>query len=175
MQDSPYSGKDTAAYISAVEALVGDQDPLEILGRMSRKLAEFFANIPENSLALPEADGKWSMRQVVDHLFDVELVYGERTRMTLASDQPRYLNMDQDEWAARNWYGSLNLQSMLDALGSFRNVNIAMLSSLSTEQKQRFGIHSKRGNESISDLIRRWAGHDLLHLRQLDRIRIAVG
>ncbi len=174
MQDSPYSGNDTAAYLAAVEALVGDQDPLAILGRMSRKLAEFFANIPESSLTLPEADGKWSMRQVVDHLFDVELVYGERTRMVLASDKPQFLNMDQDEWVAQNWYGSLNLQSMLESLGGFRDVNIAMLSSLSMEQKQRHGIHSKRGNESISDLMRRWAGHDLLHLRQLNRIRTAV-
>jgi len=32
-------------------------------------------------------------------------------------------------------------------------------------------VHSERGEESIEYLLRLYAGHDLLHLRQIDRIR----
>jgi hypothetical protein len=35
-------------------------------------------------------------------------------------------------------------------------------------------VHAERGEESIEHLIRLYAGHDLLHLRQIERIRAAV-
>ncbi len=174
MTDSPYSGRDAAVYMAAVDALVGKQEPLDILSQASAKLADFFIDKPEDKLAVPEANGKWSMRQVVDHLFDVELVYAYRIRMILASDKPRFLTMDQDDWVNQQWYRSLGLQSMLESLGAFRDVNVAMLSGLPAEQRKRYGVHSQRGNETVDDLMRRWAGHDLLHLLQLDRIWKAV-
>jgi hypothetical protein len=39
---------------------------------------------------------------------------------------------------------------------------------------KRVGVHSERGEESIEYLVRLYAGHDLLHLRQIDRIRAVV-
>jgi hypothetical protein len=35
--------------------------------------------------------------------------------------------------------------------------------------------HSERGDESIAQMIRMYAGHDLVHLKQIGRIRRAVG
>ncbi len=175
MTESPYSGKDTAAYIAAVDALVADYDPLEVLKQTNQKLANFFADKPEKVLTVAESNGKWSMRNVVDHLFDVELIYGYRVRMILASDTPRFLDMDQDKWIEQSWYRGVSLSIMLEAIGQFRRVNVAMLSGLTPQQKERHGIHSKRGAESVADLMRRWAGHDLLHLLQLERIWKTIG
>jgi hypothetical protein len=36
------------------------------------------------------------------------------------------------------------------------------------------GVHAERGEESLEHLVRLYAGHDLLHLRQIERIRAAV-
>jgi hypothetical protein len=36
------------------------------------------------------------------------------------------------------------------------------------------GVHAERGEESVAHMIRLYAGHDLLHLRQLARIRGVV-
>jgi hypothetical protein len=49
-----------------------------------------------------------------------------------------------------------------------------MLRQLTPEQKQRVGVHAERGEESVEHLIRLYAGHDILHLNQIDRIRKAV-
>jgi hypothetical protein len=32
-------------------------------------------------------------------------------------------------------------------------------------------VHSERGEETVAHLIRLYAGHDLLHLRQIERIK----
>jgi hypothetical protein len=39
---------------------------------------------------------------------------------------------------------------------------------------QRVGVHSERGEESVAHMIKMYAGHDLLHLAQLERIRAVV-
>ena len=42
MPDSPYSGKDMQAYIAALDELVGDRDPLEIMKTTPEALRVFF-------------------------------------------------------------------------------------------------------------------------------------
>jgi hypothetical protein len=36
------------------------------------------------------------------------------------------------------------------------------------------GVHAERGDESLAHMMRLYAGHDLLHIRQVERIRDAV-
>jgi hypothetical protein len=38
----------------------------------------------------------------------------------------------------------------------------------------RVGVHSERGEESIGHMMKMYGGHDILHRRQLERIRRAV-
>jgi hypothetical protein len=45
---------------------------------------------------------------------------------------------------------------------------------LSPTDLVRVGIHSERGEESLAHMRRLYAGHDLLHLVQLERIRAAL-
>jgi len=37
------------------------------------------------------------------------------------------------------------------------------------------GVHAERGDESLEHHVRLYAGHDLLHLRQIDRVRGSLG
>ena len=174
MTDSPYSGKDAKVYMAAVDKLVGNDDPLEIMGRLYGELSKFFADKPADKHLIREAEGKWSMRDVVDHMYDVELVYAYRTRQIVTLDKPKFLGMDQNAWVDQHWYRNVSLDALLSVLDGARRVNLAFLRSLSDEQLQRYGVHSARGNETVEHLKVRWAGHDLLHYRQLERIWEAV-
>ena len=48
-------------------------------------LPRLVAATPPGALTTPEAPGKWSIRDVVQHLADSELVGGFRLRLVLAS------------------------------------------------------------------------------------------
>lgn len=170
MADSPYSGKDPQAYIKAVEALVGERDPIEVMDRLVIALSRFLADKSVGKLNLPEAEGKWSISDVVYHLLDAELIYGYRLRMVLASDAPQFLNVDQDLWAGRHWYQGLGLDDALRSLEWLRKANLSIVRALSDKQLARTGTHSSRGTETVSQMIIRWAGHDLLHYNQIERI-----
>jgi hypothetical protein len=52
-----------------------------------------------------------------------------------------------------------------------RQANLRLVERASPADLQRVGVHAERGDESLGHLVRLYAGHDLLHLRQIERVR----
>jgi hypothetical protein len=114
------------------------------------------------------------MRQVMQHLADSELVWGYRLRLVLSQDRPELKGYDQDLWADRLRYHEADAARAVDEFGMLRRANLRLLQSASAADFKRVGVHAERGEESVAHMVRLYAGHDLLHLNQLDRIRRAV-
>jgi hypothetical protein len=85
------------------------------------------AGLSDSQLSAPEASGKWSMRQVVRHLADSDLVWGYRMRMVLAHDRPPITGYDQDLWAERLRYDRADLEQALQELAVLRRSNLGLL------------------------------------------------
>jgi hypothetical protein len=162
------------AYVASLFELLGDQDPFAVLADTPARLAGAVAGLTLEQSGTPERHGKWSVRQVVQHLADAEMVGGFRYRMILAHDQPVILGYDQDAWAERLRYDESDLATALGDFSTLRASNLRLLGRLTPVERQRVGLHSERGEESIEKTYRMFAGHDLLHLRQIARIRAAV-
>jgi hypothetical protein len=130
--------------------------------------------VPAQIVASPEAPGKWSIREVVQHLADAELVGGFRLRMVLAHDRPPLTGYDQDLWASRLKYREVEIRDAFEQFAALRGANVRIWQQLSPMDLVRVGIHSERGEESLEHMRRQFAGHDLLHLQQLERIRASL-
>ena len=123
------------------------------------------------SLAPGLAPGKWSIRDVVQHLADSELNGSVRFRMVLAQDRPPLIGYDQDLWSQRLHYSESNIDEALEEFTTLRRANIRLLERTTDSDRARVGVHSERGEESLGHLMKLYAGHDLVHLRQIERIR----
>jgi hypothetical protein len=126
-------------------------------------------------LRRPEAPGKWSVIEVIQHLADSELVYGWRTRMILTEDRPAIQGFDQDAWTRTLRYDEMPLDVALGQLGGMRAANLQLWRSLSPAQRARVGVHSERGPESLDLLLHLMGAHDLVHRRQIERGLAAAG
>ncbi len=168
------SAEEAEAYVRAVLALVGDRDPFEILESTPRALRDAVSAMEPAALATPEAPNKWSIRHVLRHLADSEIVWGVRLRMVLAQERPRLAGFDQDAWASRLRYGAAHVAETLDEFEVLRRGHLRLLRRAPREDLQRVGVHAERGEESVEQMIRLYAGHDILHLRQIERIRETV-
>ena len=162
---------DIAAYVAALLDLLGDNDPVVVLREMPAAVQRFLETVPPQLAASPEAPGKWSIRDVIQHLADSELVGGFRLRMVLAHDRPPLTGYDQDLWASRLRYRDVEVGDAFEQFGALRRANVRIWQSLTAEDLARVGLHSERGEESLEHMRRLYAGHDLLHLQQLERIR----
>jgi len=168
------SAEQAAAYTAAVLELLGARNPLEALQKTASALEQIRQGLSMEQITRPEAPGKWSIRHVLQHLADSELVWGYRLRMVLAHDRPPLTGYDQDLWAERLGYDDADADQALGDFGALRRANLRLLARASDEDLKRVGVHAERGAESVEHMIRLYAGHDLLHLEQLARIRRAV-
>jgi hypothetical protein len=50
-----------------------------------------------------------------------------------------------------------------------------LIRSLSDSQLERAGLHAERGPESVRQILKLLAAHDLVHRAQIDRIRKTTG
>ena len=163
-----------AAYVASLLHMLGDRDPLAVMEEQPGVIARLGAGVPEALLRRPEAPGKWSMMELLQHLADTEIVYGYRVRTTLATPGAPLQGYDQDVWARELRYRDGNFEDAMDQLRVLRRINLRLLRSLSDQELDRFGMHSERGPESVRQVIRLIGGHDLVHRRQLERIKSAV-
>jgi uncharacterized damage-inducible protein DinB len=162
------------AYVASLLALLADRDPLAVLEELPGALAEATRGLDEAALRRPEAPGKWSIMQVVQHLADSDLVSGYRLRLTIAQPGSPIQGYDQDLWVRELRYDEASLADALEQLTALRRANLRLLRSLDAAGLARSGVHSERGPESVDKLMRLIAGHDLVHRRQIERIRRAT-
>ena len=172
---APVPSDEVKVYIAGLRAALGSRDPFEVLRETPGELRRAVEGLSSAALSTPEAAGKWSIRQVLQHLADAELVGGFRYRMVLAHERPLLAGYDQDLWADRLRYSEADVEEALEDFAGLRRANLRLLERTSAEERERVGLHSERGEESVAQLLTNFAGHDLVHLRQIARIRQAVG
>ena len=163
------------AYVNSLFQALGSRQPLEVLAETPEALRRAVAGMTSLQERTPERAGKWSVRQVVQHLADSELVGGFRFRMVLAHDSPELPGYDQDLWAERLHYEDTDLATALLDFAMLRQSNLRLIMRAKPGDLRRVMSHSERGDESLSQMISMYAGHDLVHLAQIRRIRQAIG
>ena len=157
-------------YVAAVLELLGDQNAICVLRQTAQILERTLHGLRPEQIVQPEAVGKWSIRDVCQHLSDSELVFGYRLRMVLAHDRPPLTGYDQDLFASRLDYARVDAPQALNLFRTIRESNLMLAQGASDEDLRRTGVHAERGEQTLGEMIRLWAGHDLVHLRQVERI-----
>ena len=168
------TGAGALAYTTSLLNLLGERDPVETLRSLVPAVRSATGGLTDEQLRTPEAPGKWSVLQIVQHLADTELVYGYRLRNVLAADEPEIAAYDQDAWAERLGYHDASLGDVLDELEMLRRRKLRLIGRLREEEWERAGQHTERGRESVREMVRLLAAHDLAHLQQIERVKRAI-
>jgi len=119
------------------------------------------------------APGKWSVRQIIAHLADSELVAAHRLRQVLAEENPPLTAFDQNAWTANLDYARRKPKQSLETFRRIRAENYDLLKDVPETAFARTGNHSKNGPMSLLQLLEAFANHAENHARQLQGIRDA--
>jgi hypothetical protein len=163
--------EDPQGYQEELLALLGGQDPVEVLTSTPSTIRERTGALSEEQLARPPAAGEWSVAELLGHLWDAEIANAFRGRAILAQDTPRLAGYDQVAWAL---LAKPPFAELLDAFTALRRANLALLWGTPADRWERYGIHEERGRTSYRLLTETTAGHDRAHLLQLDQTIAAV-
>jgi hypothetical protein len=117
------------------------------------------------------APGKWSIRQIVAHLADAELVGAHRLRQVIAEDNPTLIAFDQDAWTRNLDYAARKPKQSLETFRRIRAENYELLKGLPEAAFERSGNHTENGAMTLRRLLEGYAEHAETHARQLQAIR----
>ena len=117
--------------------------------------------------------GKWSIRQIVAHLADADLVGAHRFRQLVAEDNPTLVAFDQELWTKNLDYARRKPKQSLETFRRIRAENYELLKELPPAAFERAGNHTERGRVTLAELLEGYAGHAESHARQMQEIRAA--
>ncbi|MDQ4081250.1 MAG: DinB family protein [Gemmatimonadota bacterium] len=157
-------------YVQRILGNLKGQDPMEVLGATAGRLRGYLRETPIEVLRRRPAPDKWSAVEIIAHLADIEIVIGWRFRLILAHDGVAVQAFDQDEWVRNLRYQDTDPAEAVDHFESAREANLQLLRRVEPSRLENYGVHPERGRETVAQLIRLFAGHDLNHLAQLESL-----
>jgi tRNA-binding EMAP/Myf-like protein len=163
------------AYAARMLSLARDTDPLAVLGATASRIGALIAGHAATDLHWTPAPARWSIAQIVAHLADAEVVAAYRVRMILGAPGTAIQAFDQDAWSREMDYANRDTAASLALFTALRASLLLLLRGLDGEKLDRFGVHAERGKESVRYLIRLYAGHDLNHVAQIERLTAERG
>jgi hypothetical protein len=157
-------------YTQRVVSYIEGQKPLAVQAATPKKLERLIKGASTSKLRKRPAADKWSVGEILAHLADAEIVGGFRMRLILGAPGTPIAAFDQDAWVTSGHYGKRDPRKSLEQFRVLREANLRLLKSLTPEQWKHYGMHSERGQESVEHIVRMFAGHDVNHLRQIEKI-----
>jgi len=148
------------------------RDPIPVITSTADHLRAVTEPLSPAQADAPPAPGKWSVREIIAHLADCELVFSFRLRQTLSEEHAIIQPFDQEMWAKR--YAAYDLPSALALFTATRNWNLKLLTTVDETDRHRPTTHPERGTMTLWTIVETMAGHDINHLQQLERIASAA-
>jgi len=163
--------KETAQqYTKRILSHIDGKDPLKVQKSTAKKLDKLTRRLSKKEIRRRPAPGKWSIAEILAHLADAEVVGSWRIRQILGADGTPIQAYDQNVWAETFRYEDRDPKESLKLFRVLRENNLLLLKSVPRKLWENHGMHAERGKETIAQIVRMFAGHDLNHLQQIEKI-----
>jgi len=135
------------------------------------RLRAVVAGLTDAQLDARPADGSWTIREIVLHLLDSDLVASDRMRRVIAMEEPQLLAYDENAFAAKLGYARLDAKLAAEVFAGLRALTAATLRVLPDSAFERIGHHNENGPMTLASLVQNYCKHLDHHLAHLERKR----
>lgn len=135
--------KFNATYINAIE----NAELFEELEISLHDFIKFIQNIPLDKFDYSYAEGKWTIKEIIQHIIDTERIFSYRALRISRNDKTPLPGFEENDYVVNTNAKSRSIQDLLTEFSAVRHSNLLMFKSLSEEQLKRIGIAS---NHEIS-------------------------
>ncbi|MEQ8362013.1 MAG: DinB family protein [Cyclobacteriaceae bacterium] len=106
------------------------------------EVIQFFKFAPEDKLDYRYAQGKWTIKEILQHLIDTERIFMYRIFRIARNDKTALASFDQNIYNLPSKASSKSLSLLIDEYHITRKASISLLSSLSDEDLGHIGVSS---------------------------------
>jgi len=110
------------------------EDAHTLIERYSLSLNNFINSLPEAKADYAYAEGKWTIKEVIQHIIDTERIFGYRCLRIARKDTTVLPGFEQDDYVATANAHKRTLQSLKDEFTAVRKASDLLIASLAEEQ-----------------------------------------
>ena len=133
------------------------------------------AGLAEGQLDTPYRPGGWTVRQVVHHLADSNLILFSRFKFALTADEPLIQPFDEEKWAELAEARTGAVEPSLLLLEGLHARWTALLRALSADDLARAFRHPVSGAWTLARATGQYAWHCRHHTAQITALRRKMG
>ncbi len=153
-------------YANYVKLATDKGDVLSTLSELKDSTYQLFTSLPADQGDHAYAPGKWTVKQVVAHLIDVERVFAYRLLCFMRKDATPLPGFDENEYADHHDVAQRSLTDLAQEFKDLRSANLYLYRSVTAEALLFQG--NANGNVmSVRAQLHVIAGHELHHLNIL--------
>ena len=154
-----------APYFEQYIKLVYSEDGsiLESLKSAQKEFESLLRNVPKEKHAFSYAEGKWTLKEVIQHVIDTERVFCYRALCFARNDKTLLPGYDQDIFVDNDNANDRNYYDLLAEMEVLRKSTIQLYKSFSKEALLRTGVASEE-EISVRALGYLFSGHQIHHL-----------
>lgn len=114
-------------------------DLIEGLKDSFAKTLSFFKSIPNDKLGYQYAEGKWTVKEIIQHLVDAEIVFSYRALRFARNDKTSLPGFDENAYVPSSLANNVSLDQLLNHYSFVRQSTIALFKSFDKEMLMRIG------------------------------------
>jgi uncharacterized damage-inducible protein DinB len=145
---------------------VKDMDVLEALQYASKLMSDLLRTIPETKGEYRYEQGKWTIKELLNHMQDAERIFAYRALRFSRNDKTPLPGFEEKDYAPEANAHSRTLKQLADELLAVRKSTIDLYSSFNDEMLNREGT-ANNNTFSVLNLGYIIAGHELHHRKVL--------
>lgn len=154
------------AFFEGYLRLVNADTVSEAIDKYSVSIPGFFKSIPIDKVSYRYAEGKWSVKEVLQHIIDAERIFTYRALRIARHDKTPLPGFDEKSYAAATNADERSWESLLEEFEAVRKSTDLLLQSFTKEQLEQTGTTNGETNtvKAISFIV---FGHILHHINVL--------
>ena len=157
---------ETSKYFQLYTSQVPEGDIVQLLRAQIDESLALLGSISEERAEHRYQPDKWTIKEVVGHVTDIEWAFTYRVMRFARGDQTPLPGVDQDVLVPGADFSTRTLASLADEWRHLRAANTVLFDSLTDEALQRTGVASD-SEFSVRGILYVIAGHELHHMRVL--------
>ncbi|MCV9932768.1 DinB family protein [Flavobacterium sp. LS1R47] len=120
----------------------GNVNLIEELEISLHDFIKFVQNIPMDKFDYRYAEGKWTIKEIIQHIIDTERIFAYRALRFSRNDKTALASFEENDYVDNTNANARGLQDLLTELSAVRHSNLLFYKSLSEEQLKRIGTAS---------------------------------
>jgi uncharacterized damage-inducible protein DinB len=119
---------------------VGDTHLEEALISRPEELLQFLKNIPEDRWSYRYAEGKWSIREMVQHIIDADRIFSYRALCIARGEKANLPGFDENEYVIHSKADQRTKEDLISEWASVLESSRKLFASFDSEQLEATGF-----------------------------------